>query len=90
MSPINEIHKEFLIPFFCRSYPVYTFHPELIRQAVTIGSSLRLTGTKLTTMRRFLLVAALGLTITTQSFAQGKATVTVTGHVKDNAGKGLQ
>jgi iron complex outermembrane receptor protein len=39
-------------------------------------------------MRRFLLVAVLGLAITTQSFAQSKATVT--GNVKDNTGKGLQ
>jgi hypothetical protein len=38
-------------------------------------------------MRRFLFVAALGLAITTQSFAQSKATVT--GNVKDNTGKGL-
>ena len=33
-------------------------------------------------------MAVVGLAITTQSFAQGKATVT--GQVKDNAGKGLQ
>ena len=38
-------------------------------------------------MRFFLLVALAGLAITTQSFAQTKATVT--GNVKDNGGRGL-
>ncbi len=50
---------------------------------------MRLTRTKLTTMRRFVLLTALALVVaTTESFAQGKATVA--GTVNDHTGKALQ
>jgi iron complex outermembrane receptor protein len=59
-----------------------------MKMAVTNKSPLRLTSTKLTTMRRLLLLALVsGLAFSTQGFAQSRTTVT--GTVKDNAGKGL-
>jgi iron complex outermembrane receptor protein len=74
--------------FFAAHNPFHAFHPYFTRGPVTFECPLRPISTKLTTMRRLLFQAlVLGLALTTQAFAQSKATVT--GSVKDNTGKGL-
>jgi iron complex outermembrane receptor protein len=76
-------------PIFSAVHPLFAaFHPQSHVCSVTFRSPLRQTSTKNNHMRRLSVAVLLGLAMTTQGFAQSKATVS--GEVKDHNGKALQ
>lgn len=80
----------FFYPFFSAVYPLITsFRPSSHTTTVTFQSPLRLISTNKPIMRRFLMLAVLGLAMTTTT-GYTQNSISVSGEVKDNTGKALQ